>query len=246
VVEIIGYIPEALRLGNAVGRHGVEPSEFVCKGCDGQFPIARVDIREPDGTVSREYCYTPEEEAELLAQAITRLGLNEAEMKTVVGDDGETVEVGETEEVATIRKQAIADRIDVAKIYETAAYNNLERKLQQFGLSVSSLYKNETPICDLETTKKQIEVHTLTQLFEEVKAMGREGLHIQRYKGLGEMNPDQLWETTMDPTRRKMIKVSMDDAISADEIFTLLMGDDVEPRRNYIEKHAATIKDLDV
>ena len=76
--------------------------------------------------------------------------------------------------------------------------------------------------------------------------MGRDGVNIQRYKGLGEMNPEQLWETTMDPGRRTMLKVEIEDAEAADEIFKKLMGSDVMPRKEFIHQHAKNVRFLDI
>jgi len=86
----------------------------------------------------------------------------------------------------------------------------------------------------------------LLELFAEVEASAKKGAYIQRYKGLGEMNPEQLWETTMTPENRRLLQVTIDDVEVASDTFTLFMGDEVEPRRNYIETHAKDVKHLDV
>ncbi|HWH80359.1 MAG TPA: DNA topoisomerase (ATP-hydrolyzing) subunit B [Candidatus Binatus sp.] len=87
---------------------------------------------------------------------------------------------------------------------------------------------------------------SLTEIFSYVMEGGKKGQYIQRYKGLGEMNPAQLWETTMNPETRVLLQVRIEDAVEADEIFSTLMGDEVEPRRKFIEEHALTVKNLDV
>jgi len=90
------------------------------------------------------------------------------------------------------------------------------------------------------------EVMGFSQLVREIFTFGKKGAEVQRYKGLGEMNPEQLWETTMNPETRTLLQVRVEDAIKADEIFTVLMGDQVEPRREFIQRNALSVTNLDI
>ena len=113
--------------------------------------------------------------------------------------------------------------------------------------SLSREFKNlGPPPYVLENSEKKTLVQNLFELKESILQLGRKGLGIQRYKGLGEMNPDQLWETTMDPERRTLLQVTVADAVKADQIFSILMGDEVEPRRQFISENALQVQNLDV
>ena len=108
------------------------------------------------------------------------------------------------------------------------------------------IYIAQPPLYQIKNGKSHWYVYSDAELTAKLDEVGRDGITIQRYKGLGEMNPEQLWETTMNPEKRTLIQVTMDDAIKADETFTLLMGDEVEPRRDFIAQNAKYVKNLDI
>jgi DNA gyrase/topoisomerase IV subunit B len=166
-----------------------------------------------------------------------------------------------------------SEEAQYVEILEKNDLEEVEKKLNKVGLNVSDFLKesyNDEPPAEgkgkksqaKETAKKKEpvlkprfviengtdkhELFTLEEVLEFVRTQAQKGVHIQRYKGLGEMNAQQLWDTTMDPEHRTILKVTLEDAVETERIFSVLMGDEVAPRREFIEAFAHEVKELDI
>ena len=154
--------------------------------------------------------------------------------------------IGDEFDIQKLRYGKIIDiRIDVDGSHIRTLLLTFFFRFMRPLIEEGHIYLAQPPLFRITKGKQ----HRYAYMDEERDAITAEiqgSYEIQRYKGLGEMDPEQLWETTMNPATRTMLRVEMDDAAAADEIFTILMGDKVEPRREFIEKNALNVTDLDV
>jgi len=168
------------------------------------------------------------------------------------------------QELAKRTQEEKENGLDVLELFEAKDIEALAAKLEKLGIEPSSyaqeaIQKQDVSYKDKEKEQKfkplyrisdaekaQKDFFFLKDVLTFIKQQAAKGMHIQRYKGLGEMNPGQLWETTMDPQKRTLLKVTLEDAVETDKMFTVLMGDAVEPRREFIENYAHQVKNLDV
>ncbi|MBS0264249.1 MAG: DNA gyrase subunit B [Planctomycetes bacterium] len=154
--------------------------------------------------------------------------------------------------VDATQKQGQESMLQVIDLHETRTINRVLEKLAGYGIHFKDLLSAGTkdgmairPFVVL-SDGEEYPVASLRDLLDQIRKLGEQGLKLTRFKGLGEMNSDELGETAMDPKSRTLLRVTMQDAVAADEIFRVLMGDHVEPRREFIEKHALDVKELDV
>lgn len=218
--ELLHLVLEFDRLVWAIERRGVKLTKYMSfrQKKTKKLPIYMVKVEE-----EAQFLYDDSE----LAKAIKKL---EKEL-------GKDVEIGEKSG-------------HVVEFYEARDMEKIVEKIEKMGFEIEQVFQSDTGAkknafkMDSEDDVKGLD--TLKECLDYVKEIAKKGLHIQRYKGLGEMNPQQLWETTMDPATRTLLKVAMEDAVEADEMFTVLMGDQVEPRKHFIEKHALEVRNLDI
>jgi len=140
------------------------------------------------------------------------------------------------------------DELDTVELFESHDIKDVNNYLKKYKLSVQDYLSGDKSKFSLrnDELKKETKFKCLREIFAGVKKETTHGMTLQRYKGLGEMNPQQLWESTMDPKTRTIIQVTLEDAVEADRIFTILMGESAQTRREFIQSYAHEVKNLDI
>lgn len=181
----------------------------------------------------------------------------------MIKNDGQFKFIADDKELAELTKDAVD--MKYIEIFEGQDVLAIQKKFEKLGLTLTEFVKPEIPkeytqsksakkekgeglkpLFSISSDDDEHEFYSLKEVLDFVREQAGKGIHIQRYKGLGEMNPQQLWETTMDPARRTILRVTLEDVVEVDKIFSVLMGDEVEPRRKFIEANAHEVKDLDI
>ncbi|MBM3334533.1 DNA gyrase subunit B, partial [Candidatus Sumerlaeota bacterium] len=231
-------------LGRNVERKGVSLTDYLSqRENSGRFPIYLVTPL--DG--QRVFCYSE-----------TELARCEEEFQNGGENNGENGHSnGGEDDVEQDFREALRarPRYEVVEFPEARELEAIVRQMEKIGVSAERYFsdpgdhrrrQSNAPFA-LQDSKEQVEMlHSLSEVFDKVKEVGAKGLTIQRYKGLGEMRADQLWDTTMNPATRTLLQIRLEDAIEADRIFSILMGDEVQPRRGFIQQHAPEVRNLDV
>ena len=255
--DLLKIVAELETLLKHMERKGLHLEDYLAYEEKGKLPLYRVEITAGEYLFFytekewREYRdkFVAEAKAKLLAEKAEKQAKKPAPKSDAKKPEGEAVEAAEAPaENPEVDEEALEP--EMQELWELGRLHRVAESLKQMGLKIEwyDVLRDEKtkPLFRAKTQHADNNGYSLKELIEAVRDGGRTGAQIQRYKGLGEMNPDQLWETTMDPKRRRLLKVVFEDAAETELAFTTLMGDKVEPRRQFIERHAKEVKNLDI
>jgi len=234
---VLDTLAHLTRYTRSLEGHGGSFRDLLEARREGKLPEYMVRVRE--GNEERVHYFTDERELLEFARDNRDLRLFDEELSE--------------EEMAAARERfdGVARRAMKYELHESTAIARLLARLQEFGLETDPFFSEGEPLYELIEGGDDSDPSPVSHLFEildRVLEIGRRGMRIQRFKGLGEMNAKELYETTMDPERRKLLRVRLDDEnqLEADQMFDVLMGDVVEPRKRFIEDNALNVQNLDV
>ncbi len=244
--EVLDKIVECMArlevLGRGVIRYGCSLATFLDTHKSETQELPRFLARVRTGNNETfEYLFTDDERLSFFARMEVEDITAATNIREVPGENG----------------QMVQQRVSVYEIYESGRMTKILRQLAELGLDIRQFSPSEAPRYELlegaasdpdgnVPEARRYPLCTMLDLIAKIRELGRRGLTISRYKGLGEMNPKQLFETTMNPATRRFLKVTIEDAAEANRVFTMLMGDDVPPRRQFIEDNALNTSYLDV
>jgi DNA gyrase subunit B len=249
LVEILDMLESLDKFTRAIARHGGDFGDYLAARDARSHNLPRHLVKVREGNQETVHYFETDHQMHEFAKANADLRL--------FGE--ETVEETETNGAPAAEKPAAKAatagtvnrrRCIHVELHESKAVAELLNKLERKGLSIDQYRAADKPLFELlegegENQKKR-PIFSIPEILEAVKEVGKRGVQITRFKGLGEMDAKELFITTMDPTKRRLLRVDVADAVEAEEMFSRLMGDEVEPRRQYIEDNALNVRNLDI
>ena len=255
--EILELLQSLDKFARAIHRHGGDFSEYLEQRNAKKKSLPSHLVKIWEGNSETVHYFHSEDALAKFGTANPDLGLFGEE------DEEDEEALGQAEEEAAVeeaapskrgrkpkKKEGPRRRARHVELHEHTAVEEILAKLNRKGLIVEHYAAQDEPLFEIHNGDNSNgdvrRLFSISEILEAVMDVGRKGLQIQRFKGLGEMNPKELFETTMSPETRKLLRVEESDAVEADEMFTKLMGEEVEPRRHFIQENALNVRNLDI